>query len=89
MRIAEYRMRIGLISVNLIQASSLFLKRIFHFFFAAKKETKQRKNPCREDASTLLGTNAENSVKGSDLCYKLTFRFYFLIKTTYWPLFTK
>jgi len=51
----------------------LFPERVFHFFFAVKKETKQRKNPCRKDASTLLGTNAENSVKVSDLCYKLSF----------------
>jgi len=43
---------------------------VFHFFFVAKKETKQRKNPCRKDASTLLETNAENSVKVGDLCYK-------------------
>jgi len=55
------------------KALVLLPKSVFHFFFAAKKETKQRKNPCRKDASTLLGTNAENYVKGSDLCYMLTF----------------
>jgi len=52
-----------------------FSQRVFHFFFAAKKETKQRKNPCRKDASTLLGTNAENSVKVSDLCYRQYYSF--------------